>query len=339
MGNKMSVIEVAAPFQIVHPSMRALDVRYDLDEVADLIESCFAQTMDEDGLSYLRQMRKSAQDARLLRWMMSSAESYLAPILGLVWEEESRIVGNLTLIPMEKDHRKIYLIANVCVLPKYRGLGIAKKLTTTALDFIRSQGVSSAWLQVREDNPVACQLYRETGFIEKARRITWHADTRTGNFQPEAGYRISPSQPEDWDTQYRMLLRIYHREVLWNLPVNLQALKPARMSGLSKILSGDKIHGYALRHKDEFLGAVTWETARTWADNLWVACDAANQELVLRNLLPYLLGTTRSHRPQSLNYPAGQAEEIFLEAGFHKHVSLIWMEARLNAPVHIQTLG
>lgn len=312
-----------------------MDVRYDLDEVADLIETCFAATMDEDGYAYLRQMRKSAQDARLLQWVTSYVDDYLMPISGLVWVEDQRIIANLTLIPMEKDHKKIFLIANVAVIPEYRGRGISKKLTLAALDYVREQGIDSAWLQVRDDNPVACRLYEETGFVERARRTTWHARTNKSYFHVKDSLTITPTFPSDWETQYRMLLRIYHHDVIWNLPVNLSALKPTWMSQVSRILYGDKIRGFALRSGNLMLGSVTWETARTWADNLWPACDASNQDLVLSILLPYILSNVHSNRPQAVNYQSGQAEEAFLSAGFHKHVTLVWMEARLVTHVPV----
>jgi ribosomal protein S18 acetylase RimI-like enzyme len=310
-------------------------MRYDLDEVADLIETCFAATLDEDGYSYLRQMRKSAQEARMLQWATSLMEDEHMPISGLIWVDNHRIVGNLTLIQMEKDHAKVFLIANVAVLPDYRGKGIGKQLTQAALKHLMDQGVHSAWLQVRDDNPAAQKIYRDTGFIEKTRRITWHAQPTRIVPKPEPGFTISNSIPSDWEEQYRMLLRIYHKDVTWNLPVHLPNLKPTWMSQLTRILYGEKIRGFSMRHGPQFIGSVTWEAARTWADNLWPACDAANQDLVLRNLLPYTLATIHTSRPQSINYPAGQAEETFLQAGFNKHVTLIWMEAKLERPIPI----
>jgi ribosomal protein S18 acetylase RimI-like enzyme len=317
------------------PHIRELDIRYDLEEVANLIEICFSSTMDEDGFSYLRQMRHSAAEARRMSWMTSLMEENPMPISGLVWIENHRIIGNLSLIPMEKDHQRIFLIANVAVLPDYRGRSISKKLTLAALQYLQDQKIGSAWLQVRDDNPAAINLYHETSFIEKARRVTWHAQSARIPFDLEEGYRITPTYPSDWETQYRMLLRTYHQEVIWNLPVTLTALKPSWKNQLNKILYGERIRSLAIRRADEFLGSISWETARTWADNCWVACDASNQDMVLRNLLPALLFTSNSKRPQAVNYPAGQAEGAFVKAGFHKHVTLIWMEARLPIKISL----
>jgi hypothetical protein len=46
---------------ITHPTttssshLRAFDVRHDLDAVADLVEVCFADTLDADGRRYIQQ--------------------------------------------------------------------------------------------------------------------------------------------------------------------------------------------------------------------------------------------------------------------------------------------
>ena len=44
-----------------HPHVRALNVLRDLSTVADLIELCFAPTMDNDGQRYLSDMRRALQ--------------------------------------------------------------------------------------------------------------------------------------------------------------------------------------------------------------------------------------------------------------------------------------
>lgn len=319
-----------APSKYADPHIRPVDIRHDLDLVADLIEVCFASTMDEDGFAYLSQVRKSARDARMLEFLTSYVDDLWVPIQGLVWEEDGKIIGNLTLLPFQKNRQPIFLIANVAVLEEHRKRGIGKMLTQSALTYIQGQGAASAWLQVRDDNPGAIHLYQSLGFIEKSKRTAWHADTTKTIPTVEEGYSVSPCSSADWDVQYRMLNRIYHREVIWNLPVSLEKLKPSFLSQFARLISGENRQDWALRYNRQFIGSITWEAAKTWTDNLWVACDAANQDLVLRNLLPQVLYTVHSDRPQSVNYPAGQAEKTFTDAGFHKHVTLIWMEAQLK---------
>ncbi len=315
---------------IADPHIRPVDVRKDLDEIANLIEISFAGTMDEDGRAYLTQMRKSAHDARMLAFLTSYVDDLALPIQGLVWEEEEKIVGNLTLIPLQKDKHTIYLIANVAVATSFRRRGIGRALTRAALEYIKNKHAPAAWLQVRDDNPAAIQLYRDMGFVEKSRRTSWHASTTREITPIDQGYSITPCIPSDWDIQYRMLYRVYHKEVVWNLPVNLEKLRPSILTQFTRLINGDKIKDWALRKNGEFIGAVSWEIARTWADNLWVATDAANQNLVISTLLSHARSVVRSTHPQSVNYPSGQAEDSFYQAGFHKHVTLLWMEAKLD---------
>lgn len=315
---------------ISDPHIRPVDVRRDLDEVANLIESVFAGTMDEDGRAYLRQMRKSAQDARMLAFLTAYVDDLSMPIQGLVWEEDQKIIGNLTLIPLQKDRRTVFLVANVAVAEEYRGRGIGKELTRSALAYIAFRKAPSAWLQVRDDNPTAIHLYESLGFVEKSRRTTWHASTTNDRFKPAPGFSITSCYPSDWDSQYRMLYRAYHKDVVWNLPVNLEKLKPSILTQFSRLINGDWMKDWALRKDNQFIGAVSWESARTWADNLWVATDAANQDLVIGQLLAHARSAIHSSRPQAVNYPSGQAESAFLQAGFHKHITLIWMEAKLE---------
>jgi len=53
----MSSITIPVKVQ-EHPHVRALNVIRDLSTVADLIELCFSNTMDNDGQRYLSDMRQ-----------------------------------------------------------------------------------------------------------------------------------------------------------------------------------------------------------------------------------------------------------------------------------------
>ena len=77
-----------------HPNIRALNVLRDLSTVADLIELCFANTMDNDGQRYLSDMRRASRDSGFLRWADHVAETTSLPLTGYVWEENNKIVGN-----------------------------------------------------------------------------------------------------------------------------------------------------------------------------------------------------------------------------------------------------
>ena len=151
--------------------LRPLNMQSDLAEVADLIELCFSDTLDRDGRQYIAQIRAAAKNPKILGF-----PEYLGNSLaGFVWEEMGKIVGNISLIPVQALQQRAYLIANVAVHPEHRRKGIAKALTHAALDYIKSKKIHSVWLQVNSDNPAAIHLYQSMGFLERARRTTWHS--------------------------------------------------------------------------------------------------------------------------------------------------------------------
>jgi len=109
--------------------IRKMDISRDLNAVADLIEMCFPIQKDKDGQTYIKQMRQAARDMRYVRWLSTLAEIGESRSSGFVWEENGRIIGNLSLIPFQQGGQRIHLIANVAVLPEHRRRGIARALT------------------------------------------------------------------------------------------------------------------------------------------------------------------------------------------------------------------
>ena len=109
-----------------HPHLRPLNVLRDLSQVADLVELCFSQTMDSDGESYVRQMRRASRDQGWLQWATANAEHAASvPLTGYVWEQDGRIIGNASIINFRQRGKRIALIANVAVHPDHRHRGIA----------------------------------------------------------------------------------------------------------------------------------------------------------------------------------------------------------------------
>ncbi len=165
------------------PQIRALNPRRDLSRVADLIELCFADSLDPDGQRYIKRMRRAGPTSRS-RWFDPPHFNFNMTAEGFVWQEEEKIVGNISLIPFASLSHPIYLIANVAVHPDFRRKGIARALTVAALQQVQNRRVRSTWLQVRDNNIPALGLYESIGFHEKARRTTW--TLLPGNLKGEA---------------------------------------------------------------------------------------------------------------------------------------------------------
>src|SRR5215210_3453697 len=147
-----------------HPHVRPLNVIRDLSTVADLIELCFAPTMDNEGQRYLSDMRRASRDDSFLNWATHLAETTSLPLTGYVWEQDGHIVGNASLIPFRDKGKRVYLIANVAVHPAYRRRKIAQVLTQYAIEHARAEKTTAIWLHVRDDNPAAIKLYTNLGF-------------------------------------------------------------------------------------------------------------------------------------------------------------------------------
>ena len=329
----MAVIAKTTSFSSSTPShLRPLDIQRDLLAVADLIELCFASTMDPDGEQYLLQMRRAAKDATFLRWAPAAIDRVAMPLGGYIWEEDNRVVGNLSLIPLNKQGRRVYFIANVAVHPDYRRRGIARALTEAALNYIRSRHVSSAWLQVRTDNPNALDLYQSEGFIEHARRQTWqiHPGRQEERLEKSRLVSITNRNWSDWEQQKIWLQQNYPPEVAWYLPFNANNLKPSLISDFIRFISGEAIHHWAARRNGRLLGTLSFEPTATSTDNLWLAALPSTDEEAISSLLPVALHDLAPFRPLSLNYPAGRAEDAFISVGFAIHQTLIWMEANLH---------
>jgi len=324
---------VAISIPVRTTCIRPLDVRRDLLPVADLIELCFRNTMDKDGREYVRQIRRAANNFSSLRWIAGANERVSFPLHGYVWEDEGQVVGNLSLIPFYRRGKWRYLIANVAVHPNYRRRGIGRKLTEKALEHIRDHGVPSAWLQVRDDNPIAYNLYCSLGFIERVRRATWvSTDPTSAITGPIRNVKVNITQraPQDWELQETWLREIYPPEVTWNLPIKIDRYKPTFWRGFMHFLNGEQTRHWAAHLDNQLLGLITWEPGHNRVDNLWIATTEAHENQVLPALLTKARNWADDQRILVANYPAERARQTFQRSGFEQQNVLIWMEAKLT---------
>ena len=121
--------------------VRPMNILRDLPAVADLIEMCFSNTMDDEGQSYLQQMRRASRDDSFLRWASKVVDSASLPMTGFVWEENGKIIGNASLVYNRYKGKKLALIANVATHPDFRRRGIGRTLTERTMTHARQKGV------------------------------------------------------------------------------------------------------------------------------------------------------------------------------------------------------
>lgn len=309
-----------------HPHLRRFDISRDLIPVADLVELCFSDSLDEDGRGYIRQLRSYADNPSFLKWAAKFSDRIPMPVSGFVWEQDGRIVGNLSLIPVGGFSAPRYLIANVAVHPDYRRRGIARLLTKAALERVRAKGADSIWLQVRQNNPAAHSLYSSMGFKEKARRTSWYLRKRNLKHPKlPTGVKVIARRNRHWSQQKIWLSRAHPEKLAWHMPLDINALRPGLFGHLYRLITGKSIRQWSAVQGRHLLGVLAWQRTDAYASRLWFASDPELEAEALLALAPFVCTRIRFHQPLHLEYPAGRSTQAFESLGFYSHQTLLWM--------------
>jgi ribosomal protein S18 acetylase RimI-like enzyme len=322
---------ITRPLNPAPSHLRPFDVRKDLNAVAGLVETCFADTLDEDGRRYVGQMRGAARNPGYLRWAMAVAENAPMPFSGYVWEENGYLAGNLSLIPYRYQGKRCYLIANVAVDPAYRRRGIARALTNNAIEHARKRNTDEIWLHVRAENAAALNLYQALDFHERTRRTTWEIRPKSvaKNAVPtnldHEGVEITKPLSQDWD-HYRQWLRSqYPPELTWHQPFHLPGLRPGFLGGTYRFFTGSHIKQWAAQRGQIPVGLLSWQPHSKHADHLWFAASPGEAEAAITAVFPTALHQLAKRRRMLLDYQAGQASTPLNDLGFRIQQTLIWM--------------
>ena len=323
----MSSITIPVKAKNDHPHIRPLNVLRDLSAVADLIELCFSPMIDNDGQRYLSDMRRASHDASFLRWASRMTETASLPLMGYVWEQDGRIIGNASLIPFWDRGKRIFLIANVATHPDYRRRGIGRALTERVMKQARDKRASAIWLHVRDDNPGAIQLYQDLGFQEVARRTTWQADPDHRLTYPQTDIRIVPRHPRYWAQQQDWLRRLYPDNLSWYHSWNINALRPGFWNWLYLLFLDFNVKQWAAVRNDDLLATLTWIPQGGRSESLYAAVEAGSSSEALTSLLIHARRTISYHPQLTMEYPAGEMIASISAAGFKPRRTLLWMRA------------
>lgn len=331
------------------PMIRRLNPRHDLLAIADLIELCFAETLDQNGRDYIRQLRQVAKETSFF-WIGASTNQIYAPREGFVWEEQGKIIANLSIFPFQTSRGVEYLIANVAVHPDYRRRGIARMLTERALDYIRERGGRQAWLNVREDNQAAYALYRQLDFSERLRRTHWqylppspnslqskNAENQT---TPNALIHVGRRIASEWELQKQWLLATYPQDYHWHLDFQLGSFAPGFFAWLRAILNENHYQHYSIRKGQQLIGVASLQSNAREGQFLWMACHPQWELEAFQAFLGFMSNHQLLKRKITLDYPAQRATQILQEFGFVPVQTLIWMQRPLTpaqptqVPIH-----
>ncbi len=313
-----------------HSHMRPLNMLRDLSKVADLIELCFSNTMDNDGQRYVNDMRKAGRDEGFLRWANHVAETTSMPLMGYVWEEKDRIVGNASLIPFRDKGKRIHLIANVATHPDYRRQGIARALTERVMQQAREKNTTALWLHVRDDNPGAVKLYEDLGFHEIARRAAWTANPDSTLPAIDSDLRIIPRHADFWTQQRDWLRRVYPDGIAWYHHWSFNSLRPGFWAWLANLFTDSEIAQWAAIQHGELAATLSSAPYGRRSASLFLASageSTVREVEAVKSLLVYARRTLRHQSSLSLDFPGGEMTDTIASAGFKLRRTLIWMRA------------
>jgi ribosomal protein S18 acetylase RimI-like enzyme len=322
----MSSITLSARAE-AHPHLRPLSVLRDLPAVADLIETCFSSTMDSDGKRYVQDMRRAGNDSSFARWANRAAETTSLPLSGYVWEQNGKVIGNASLIPFRHNKQRVYLIANIATHPDYRRQGIARALTERAMQHAREKKVGNIWLHVRSDNPGAIDLYTKLGFIERARRTSWQANTDTFAPTLQTDIAITNRHSNDWPTQRNWLSRLYPAPLAWHRNWTFTALRPGLWNWLYLLFVDMSIHQWTAVRNNKMEAALAWIPYGRGESLFAATGERSAPEALTALLLQARRELSQSYPNIALEFPAGEFDNAIQSAGFKSLRTLIWMQA------------
>jgi ribosomal protein S18 acetylase RimI-like enzyme len=317
---------------MLDPHIRPVQLRYDLNQIADLIEICFGPYLDAEGKDYVRHIRRAPRDYDRFILDNSTPESSFLPFHGYVWVEGKKIIGNLTLILIRRKMKHAYFIANVAVHPDFRGQGIARKLTDTAIAHVVQHGGRTIYLQVRSENEIAQKLYLTHGFAEMTRRTQWiFRPGQEYNAQPLPAISIRRRKRSDWNQQLDWLKDVYPPEIAWNLPTNFTKLEPGFLNCLDQLFNGSINRTWVAYQDEKMIGTGTLVQRGEPSDYLWLGTSPVWEDLSILSLLPVVQQHMLTPHKLTVNYPAGRGLDAFKKVGMVELNTLIWMKRAIEA--------
>jgi ribosomal protein S18 acetylase RimI-like enzyme len=307
--------------------LRPFDPGRDLSVLADLIEVGFARSLDPSGRRMVRGLRALGRlgwlGGILGRWLLPPA----ANPQGFVWEEYGQVLGNASLLPVTGyPHR--WVMANVAVFPEQRRKGIGRSLVLASVEHARKHGAREIILQVDQDNEAAKQLYFSLGFRTTGPRTTWVGRMSELDLSPSLMSTVRRRKSSEWSQQWELARRLHPEGLVWPYPTRPGYFRPSVWQERFRI--------YPDRHwvwfeGDRLLGSASlrWGLEPNQL-RMILLVDEEHRGQIERELLITSLKSLQSYGEMiHLDYPTGEAEQVFRRIGLSDHRRLLWMSLKL----------
>jgi ribosomal protein S18 acetylase RimI-like enzyme len=258
---------------------RPINLNSDIPGILKLLELVFGASMDAAGRQMFTGTAHLAQSPAIL-WRLSPAAGKLS--LGFIWQENGRIVGNVTVLPTNTPGR--YLVVNVAVHPDFRRQNIARLLMEQVDNLVRQRQGNQILLQVVKQNEAALNLYNSLNYTTIGSQTRWVASSsrlrRLDLNQAKVAPPIRELKRREWQAAFALDQQVLHDDLNWP-----EKLKPDAYKTGFWLKAVDFLNG---RHKE-----------------VWVTSEAQNQ---LTGLATLSSEWGRSHRAAVRVHPSWQGQ-------------------------------
>ncbi len=241
---------------------RPINPRRDIRQVLELLDLAFGPILDASGRRVL-DTRASFQYQASFAMRLNLSGKGLAP--GFVWEEDGRILGNVSLVQSDLSGR--FLIANVAVHPDHRRRGIGRILMQETIEYVQGHRGQEILLQVERDNTGAIELYRAFGFQDIGTIRRWETSTnRLRNLtltETDNAFEVRPLSGQDSAAAYLLDRASYNPNFHWPAPITHNYYKRGLWQRLTGFLNGRKAETWIIarptgtERKKQLIGLAT----------------------------------------------------------------------------------
>lgn len=289
---------------------RPIDLSKDVRQVLTLLDASFGPMLGGQGRRLVSD-RVSLTYGPAFGLKLSMFTRGFKP--GFVWEENGRVIGNVTLL--ESQMAKRYLVANVAVHPDHRRRGIARALMRETIDHVDNLHGNSVLLQVESTNEAAIDLYLTLGFDILGTMGLWESTAgrlRTIQKDQNGGINVRPLRSSEWSTAFKLDQATVKPDLSWPTPLDSDFYKVTLWRRINDLLNGRK--------------SETWVTdTRSQNDGKWRLTGLANLSTEWGR--PYLL------RIRTVPSWRGRLERSLFASVLHRFLYRRGNKVKISHPV------
>ena len=308
--------------------LRPVDPRRDMSALAELIELAFLENLETTGQNMVQNMRVLGRMG-WVGWLIGRL--VLPPAAnpkGFVWEDDGRVVGNVSLLPVDR-YPKRWVMANVAVRPEYRRKGIAKELVRASINLVREYHGEIIILQADRDAVGVEIMYANEGFQSYSTRTQWTCNAVGADHKVTIAEQVRLRALEEWRDEWNMVSRLYPEGIIWPFPPQISLFQPA---GWAQRTGRQRGRHWVWEQDGQKLGFISakWNIERGHWRIIMIA-EPEGVGIVEDGLLTACLAELHHvGGPCLLEYPADVAVDVLHEKGFEPTRTLTWMGMRLT---------